>query len=108
MELKFAISSSFWHARNCLNLSSNQMLLTVPFLLTGNSQNRYTMSPGSEGVFQLLKEVTFGRILAFYDALKWGHLSIISAWFSAHMWKETSNQHGTFMGVSFSFSSSLF
>jgi len=31
------------------------------------------MSPGNQGVFQLLKEVTFRRILAFYDARKWGH-----------------------------------
>jgi len=31
------------------------------------------MSPGNQGVFQLLKEVIFRRILVFYNALKWGH-----------------------------------
>ncbi len=31
------------------------------------------MSPGNQGVFQLLKEVSFRRILAFYNSRKWGH-----------------------------------
>ncbi len=31
------------------------------------------MSPGNQGVFQLIKKVTFRRILVFYDARKWGH-----------------------------------
>ena len=31
------------------------------------------MSPENRGVFQLLKEVTFRRILAFYSSQKWGH-----------------------------------
>ena len=32
------------------------------------------MSPGNFGVFQLLKEVTFRRILVFCSSRKWGHL----------------------------------
>ena len=32
------------------------------------------MSPGNQGVFQLLKEVAFRGILAFYDSRKWGYL----------------------------------
>jgi len=31
------------------------------------------MSPGNQGVFQLLKEVTFRRILVFYGPRKWDH-----------------------------------
>ena len=31
------------------------------------------MSLENQGVFWLLKEVTFQRILVFYKALKWGH-----------------------------------
>ncbi len=31
------------------------------------------MSPENQGVFQLLKEVTFRRILAFYSSRKWGY-----------------------------------
>jgi len=31
------------------------------------------VSPENQGVFQLLKEVTFRRILAFYSSRKWGH-----------------------------------
>ena len=37
-------------------------------------QNGDKMSPGNQGVFQLLKEVTFRRNLMFYNALKWGCL----------------------------------
>jgi hypothetical protein len=33
------------------------------------------MSPGNKGVFQLLEEVTFRGIMAFYNARKWGHLA---------------------------------
>jgi len=35
------------------------------------------MSPENQGVFQLLKEVTFRRILAFYNSRKWGHFGVI-------------------------------
>jgi len=31
------------------------------------------MSPGNQGVFQPLKEVTFRRILAFHGSRKWGY-----------------------------------
>jgi len=31
------------------------------------------MSPENQGVFQLLKEVTFRRILTFYNSRKWCH-----------------------------------
>jgi hypothetical protein len=31
------------------------------------------MSPGNQGVFQLQKEVTFQRILTFYNMCKWNH-----------------------------------
>jgi len=31
------------------------------------------MSPGNQGVFQLLKEVIFRIILAFCSSRKWGH-----------------------------------
>jgi hypothetical protein len=31
------------------------------------------MSPGNQGVFQLLKEVAFRRILGFYSSRKWNH-----------------------------------
>jgi len=31
------------------------------------------MSPENQGVFQLLKEVNFRRILAFCSSRKWGH-----------------------------------
>ncbi len=31
------------------------------------------MSPENYGVFQVLKEVNFQRILAFYNSQKWGH-----------------------------------
>ncbi len=34
------------------------------------------MSPENQGVFLLLKEVTFRRILAFYNARKWGHFGV--------------------------------
>jgi len=37
------------------------------------------MSPGNQGVFQLLKEVTFRRILAFYDSIKWGRFGALGA-----------------------------
>ena len=37
------------------------------------------MSPGNMGVFQLLKEVTLRRILAFYSSRKWGHFGGICA-----------------------------
>jgi len=37
------------------------------------------MSPGNQGVFQLLKEVTFRRILVFYDERKWGILWVLRA-----------------------------
>ncbi len=30
------------------------------------------MSPGNQGVFQLMKEVTFQRILTFCNSEKWG------------------------------------
>ena len=41
------------------------------------------MSPENYGVFQLLKEVTFRRILAFYSSRKWGHLAVLGARLSA-------------------------
>ena len=31
------------------------------------------MSPGNQGVFQLLKEMAFRRILVFYNSRKWSH-----------------------------------
>jgi len=31
------------------------------------------MSPENQGVFQLLKEVAFRRILGFYSSRKWNH-----------------------------------
>ena len=34
------------------------------------------MSPGNQGVFQILKEVTFRGNLAFYDIRKWGYLIV--------------------------------
>ena len=34
------------------------------------------MSLENQDVFQLLKEVTFRRILVFYTSRKWGHLCI--------------------------------
>ena len=33
------------------------------------------MSPENQGVFQLLKDGTFRRILAFYNHRKWSHFS---------------------------------
>jgi hypothetical protein len=36
------------------------------------------MSPGNQGVFQLLKEVTFRRILVFYSERKWVYFSCAS------------------------------
>ncbi len=41
------------------------------------------MSPGNQGVFQLLKEVTFRRILTFYSSEKWGHFGVLRARLSA-------------------------
>jgi len=41
------------------------------------------MSPGNQGVFQLLKEVTFRRILAFYNARKWGCFGVAKRYNSA-------------------------
>jgi hypothetical protein len=35
------------------------------------------MSPGNQGVFQFMKEVTFQRIMAFYNLRKWGHFGIV-------------------------------
>ena len=35
------------------------------------------MSPENQGVFQLLKEVTFRRILAFYSSRTWGHFEAL-------------------------------
>jgi hypothetical protein len=35
------------------------------------------MSPENQGVFQLLKEVTFWRILKFCNSRKWGHFGEI-------------------------------
>ena len=37
------------------------------------------MSPENQGVFQLLKEVTFRRILAFYISRKWDHYTSLRA-----------------------------
>ena len=34
------------------------------------------MSPGNQGVFQLLKEVIFRRILAFYNLRKWSYFGV--------------------------------
>ncbi len=36
-------------------------------------QNGDKMSPENQGVFQLLKDGTFRRILTFYNSRKWGH-----------------------------------
>jgi len=35
------------------------------------------ISPENQGVFQLLKNVTFRRILAFCNSRKWGHLGAL-------------------------------
>ena len=37
------------------------------------------LSPGNQGVFQLLKEVTYRRIPAFYNLRKWGHFGVVRA-----------------------------
>ncbi len=56
------------------------------FMQTQLSQNQHlwcqngdTMSPGNQGVFQLLKEVTFRKILAFCNLWE-GCLSCASYW----------------------------
>jgi len=36
------------------------------------------MSPENQSVFKLLKEVTFLRILAFFNSRKWGYFGVIS------------------------------
>ncbi len=41
------------------------------------------MAPENQAVFQLLKEVTFRRILAFYNSRKWGHLGVMLGLLSA-------------------------
>ncbi len=41
------------------------------------------MPPGNQGVFQLLIEVTFRRILAFYSSRKWDHLGVMLGLLSA-------------------------
>jgi len=41
------------------------------------------MSLENRGVFQLLKEVTFRRILAFYNSRKWGYFGGIHGRLSA-------------------------
>jgi len=41
------------------------------------------MSPGNQGVFQLLKEVTFRRIVGFCSSRKWGHFEGICSWLDA-------------------------
>jgi len=51
------------------------------------SQSRhfgYIMSPGNQGVFMLLKDVTFWGILAFFYARKWAYFGGICLWFGAH------------------------
>ena len=40
-------------------------------------QNGVKKSPGLRGVFQLLKEVTFWRILTFYSSRKWSHFAVV-------------------------------
>jgi hypothetical protein len=42
------------------------------------------MSPENQGVFQLLNEVTYRGILAFYNSRKWGHFGGICARLGAH------------------------
>ena len=37
------------------------------------------MSLENQGVFQLLKKVTFRRILTFYNSRKWGHFVEVRA-----------------------------
>ena len=50
------------------------------------------MSPGNQGVFQLLKEVTFRRILEFYNSRKWAiqgaslRGSVRSDWLVGPVW----------------------
>jgi len=35
------------------------------------------MSPGNQGVFKLLKEVTFRGIVGFYNSRNWGHFVVV-------------------------------
>ncbi len=44
------------------------------------------MSPGNQGVFQPLKEVTFREILTFYNSRKWGHFSGVLSLFHSFGW----------------------
>jgi hypothetical protein len=44
------------------------------------------MSLGNQGVFQLLKDVTFRRVLVFYNSRKWGHFGAVHARLSVPDW----------------------
>ena len=44
------------------------------------------MSPGNQGVFQLLKEITFRNILAFYSLRKWSHFGVLCVRSGATDW----------------------
>ena len=44
------------------------------------------MSLENQGFFQLLKEVTFRRILVFYNSRKWGRFRGICTWSDASGW----------------------
>ncbi|MHC4243604.1 MAG: hypothetical protein ACYSU4_14455 [Planctomycetota bacterium] len=41
------------------------------------------MSPENQGVYQLLEEVNFRRIQAFYNSRKWGHFLELLHWLVA-------------------------